>query len=174
MQQRVTVAAIPHPYSEGTHHEQTSHHRYTAELIVVLGALQAFVLRHLRSWSKDLEEVSPDGLRFALVYNRQLSQQQQLLPTSWPARFKEASEAHGNRRYSGAYRSLRYELTCGLDLTWQGGDGVDLRWHAVEDIDVNVADERPIGRHYHAPSQFLLPGWPGDELNSFMINRLRG
>ena len=169
----VTLAPRVFPYLKGTHHEQTSQHRYATDLISVLRALEEFVVRHMRGWSRDLEELSPDGLRFKLVYSRQLSQRQQLLPSSVLASMKESLELCNNRRYKGAFRPVQYELSCVFDLMWEGTDQVELQWHAVEDIDVNIADERAVGRHYRVPSQFLLQRWPGDELHPFLTSRLR-
>ena len=56
------------PYRDGSHHERNYQNRYASNMASMLSLLEEISIRHMRGWSKDLENMSPDGLLFSVVF----------------------------------------------------------------------------------------------------------
>lgn len=165
------------PYRDGSHHERIYQNRYASNMASMLSLLEEFSIRHMRGWSKDLENMSPDGLLFSVVFRRDLTQRHRVKPVRMGARVLSGIHAQEDSKGGRPIRQrytvpIQYQLTADFELVWKGTGWVGLTLRIVEDIDPNNMAEFAIGKHYHVPSQVWTDGWLGNQLNEFLAIRL--
>jgi hypothetical protein len=157
------------PYLPGTEHENTYKNVYFSDMPAMIRLLEEFGRTHMHDWTKQHEEIAPNGLSFTCQYRKRDTK-------TWLLRHNSAlSRIQTGIREASPVAAVPYELECELSLRAEPPYRIHLTLHARERIDPNRSvKDYPIGYDFLAPSLLYEENYFGAKLDPFLISRLIG